>query len=71
VVTGHDGVFLLLTEDVAVYVNRFGPQCLRSMAGYGKALNLNFINFKVAKGATYERVLIVPTTGLRNSYVKA
>ncbi|MCT7307125.1 UvrD-helicase domain-containing protein [Ralstonia wenshanensis] len=66
IVTDHDGVFLLRTKHVAEYVERFSPQCLRSMAGSGKGLPLNFINFKVAKGATYERVLIVPTAGIQN-----
>jgi DNA helicase II / ATP-dependent DNA helicase PcrA len=64
VVTDHDGVFLLQTKDVEVYVDKFSPQCLRSMAGSGKTLNLSFINFKVSKGATYERILIVPTAGI-------
>lgn len=66
VVTGHDGVFLLQTKHVGEYIKKFSPQCLRSMAGSGKGLDLNFINFKVAKGATYERALIVPTAGIAN-----
>ncbi|MFJ4294380.1 UvrD-helicase domain-containing protein [Cupriavidus sp. NPDC089707] len=64
VTTDHDGVFLLMKKHVADYVKRFAPQCLRSMAASGKEFNLDFINFKVAKGSTYTRVLIVPTAGI-------
>lgn len=62
--TGHDGVFLLLTKDVESYVKEFNPHCLRNSVSSGKSLNLNYINFKIAKGATYDRVLIVPTDGI-------
>jgi hypothetical protein len=63
-VTGHDGVFLLRSEHVDEYVDRFRPQCLRDSANSGKALRLNYINFRLAKGMTCERVLIVPTSGI-------
>uniref|UniRef100_Q46N05 UvrD-like helicase ATP-binding domain-containing protein n=1 Tax=Cupriavidus pinatubonensis (strain JMP 134 / LMG 1197) TaxID=264198 RepID=Q46N05_CUPPJ len=62
--TDHDGVFLLTKKHVRDYVERFAPQCLRSMAGSGKEFNLDFMNFKVAKGSTFERVLIMPTAGI-------
>jgi len=60
-VTGHDGVFLLRSEHVNNYIDRFSPQCLRDTANSGKAFDLDYINFKVAKGMTCERVLIAPT----------
>lgn len=60
-VTGHDGVFLVLSKDVDEYVQLFRPQCLRSSANSGKAFNLNYLNFRLSKGTTRERVLIVPT----------
>jgi len=61
VITGHDGVFLVSAENVDEYVQIFQPQCLRHSASSGKAFRLDYLNFKVAKGMTYERVLIVPT----------
>jgi len=64
VTTNHDGVFLLMKKHVGDYVERFAPQCLRSMAASGNEFNLNYMNFKVAKGSTYTRVLIVPTAGI-------
>ena len=63
-ITGHDGVFLIRREHVVEYVARYRPQCLRDSANSGKAFDLNYTNFRLAKGATYERVLIVPTNGI-------
>lgn len=62
--TGHDGLFLLESRHVQDYVARFRPQCLRSMSASGKQFHLPFLNFKLAKGTTHERVLIVPTAGI-------
>jgi DNA helicase II / ATP-dependent DNA helicase PcrA len=64
VTTGHDGVFLLRTEHISDYVEKFSPQCLRHSVSSGSKLALPFINFKVSKGATYDRVLILPTAGI-------
>lgn len=60
-VTDHDGVFLVSTKHVTEYVRHFQPQCLRHSISSGKAFDLDYLNFKVSKGMTYERVLIVPT----------
>jgi DNA helicase-2/ATP-dependent DNA helicase PcrA len=60
-ITEHDGVFLVSTEHVLDYVRIFQPQCLRYNISSGKAFDLDYLNFKVAKGMTYDRVLIVPT----------
>lgn len=60
-VTGHDGVFLIRSEHVAAYVSAYSPQSLRHSAASAKNLNVDFMNFKVAKGATFARVLIAPT----------
>lgn len=60
-VTGHDGVFLLREENLEVYLARFYPKCLRSSANSGKKFDLDYLNFGLAKGTAYERVLIVPT----------
>ena len=64
--TGHDGVFLVRPRHVLQYVERFRPQCLRDSANSGKLYALDYMNFRVAKGATYERVLIIPTRGIDN-----
>lgn len=60
-VTNHDGVFLVATDHVAEYVRSFQPQCLRHSVTSGKDFDLDYLNFKVSKGMTYGRVLIVPT----------
>lgn len=60
-VTDHDGVFLILPEHITEYVRLYQPQCLRHSVNSGKAFDLNYLNFKVSKGMTFERVLIVPT----------
>lgn len=62
--TGHDGVFLIESKHVDEYIAEFDPQCLRSTANSGKTFNLDYINFRLAKGTTHERVLIVPTGGI-------
>jgi superfamily I DNA/RNA helicase len=62
--TGHDGVFLVRKEHVDAYMRRFRPRCLRDSKKSGKAFDLDFMNFKAAKGTTFERVLIVPTSGI-------
>jgi hypothetical protein len=65
-VTGHDGVFLVRSEHVAAYVFAYSPQSLRHSAASAKSQNLDFMNFKVAKGATFARVLIAPTSPITN-----
>lgn len=67
--TSHDGVFLVREQHVGAYIERFRPQCLRDSANSGKALQLDYLNFGLAKGATYERVLVVPTAGI-SKFVK-
>lgn len=59
--TDHDGVFLVSSKHVLEYIQIFQPQCLRYSISSGKAFDLDYLNFKVAKGMTYDRVLIVPT----------
>ena len=62
--TDHDGVFLVRNEHVNEYVARFHPQCLRDSANSGKAFELEYLNFRLTKGTTYQRTLIVPTSGI-------
>lgn len=63
-VTGHDGVFLLRHDHVNEYIARFRPRCLRDRVTSGKSLDLDYMNFRLAKGLTCKRVLIVPTSGI-------
>lgn len=63
-VTGHDGVFLVHHEHLDEYITHFRPQCLRSSANSGKAFDLDYLNFGLAKGTAYDRVLITPTDGI-------
>lgn len=60
-VTDHDGVHLLATGHVANYVARYRPQCLRRSVVSAKGHDYEFMNFKVSKGMTFERVPIFPT----------
>jgi DNA helicase II / ATP-dependent DNA helicase PcrA len=58
-VTGHDGVFVASSADVAAYVEKYHPQVLRldvktDCQGYAA------MNFGESKGLTFERVLIFP-----------
>lgn len=64
--TDHDGVYLVRKNQVDDYVASFQPQCLRHSSSSGKAYALEFLNFKISKGATYDRVLIVPTANIEN-----
>lgn len=60
-VTAHDGVFLVSSIHATEYVRIFNPQCLRHNVQSGKNFAFDYLNFKIAKGMTYDRVLIVPT----------
>lgn len=64
--TGHDGVFFISTGDVDEYLHKYHPMQLRDSSK--KAVNPNYpvITFGEAKGLTFERVLIYPTTPIVN-----
>jgi len=66
VTTAHDGVFLVRKEHVGQYVEAFQPQCLRDSVRSGKELELDYMNFGVSKGQTFNRVLIYPTGTIGN-----
>ncbi|MCQ4317816.1 ATP-dependent helicase [Stutzerimonas zhaodongensis] len=59
--TAHDGVFLVRKEHVSQYVDTFQPQCLRNSIRSGREFDLDYMNFGVSKGRTFNRVLIYPT----------
>ena len=67
--TGHDGVFVIASKDVAKYVEQFCPQVLR----YSKATNCDgyaAMNFRISKGLTFDQVLIYPHKSVRE-YLKS
>lgn len=62
--TDHDGVFLVAESSLEDYIQRYRPQVLRynkSAETYG----CEALNFGLAKGLEFERVLIVPTGPIR------
>jgi hypothetical protein len=63
--TDHDGVFLILKDDVPMYYDYFKPVVLRHdkntlTDGYSA------LNFGQCKGMTFERILIYPNKTLRD-----
>ncbi|MDQ3913807.1 MAG: UvrD-helicase domain-containing protein [Actinomycetota bacterium] len=60
-VTGHDGLFAIRTEDVDAYVEAYRPLCLRHSANSARKLDLNFTTFRMSKGRSADRILIAPT----------
>ena len=64
VTADHAGVFLVAENTVEQYVQRLSPQVLRyskSARSYG----CQALNFGIAKGLEFERVLIVPTIPIK------
>lgn len=62
--TNHDGVFLVAENAVAEYVQCFGPQVLR-YDKRAKTYGCEAVNFGLAKGLQFDRVLIVPTAPIK------
>jgi hypothetical protein len=63
-VTGHDGLFAVSPEHVDEYVACYSPLCLRHNANCAKSLDLPFMNIRIAKGLSRDRVLIGPNSGM-------
>lgn len=63
--TGHDGVFFVHAKDVESYLEKYKPIQLRD----SKKVNVNdkhlVMNFGDAKGLTFNRVIIYPTTPMQ------
>lgn len=62
--TDHEGVFLVAENAVEDYIRRFAPQVLRHdkrARTYGR----DALNFGLAKGLQFDRVLIVPTEPIK------
>lgn len=62
--TGHDGVFVIGEADVEDYYVEYRPEVLRQRRDRD-TLGLPAFNIGVAKGSTFDRVLIFPTKAMR------
>jgi DNA helicase-2/ATP-dependent DNA helicase PcrA len=60
--THHDGVFVVRSAHVEAYRTRFAPQLLRLSRTFRRDLAAE--NFGMVKGLGYERVLIIPYSGI-------
>jgi len=60
----HTGVYLVAENAVEDYVRSFSPQVLRYNQN-AKSYGCEAMNFGIAKGLQFERVLIVPTGPIR------
>jgi DNA helicase II / ATP-dependent DNA helicase PcrA len=60
-VTGHDGIFFVPESRVDEYLAQFERVTLLRYKKTSKTLGLVAMNFGVAKGSTFDRVLIFPT----------
>ena len=63
--TGHDGVFKITSSEVLDYYHTYDPVVLRYNRRF-QTKNLPAINIGMAKGSTYDRVLIFPTKPMRS-----
>jgi len=59
--TGHDGIFYVPESRVSEYLVKFQQVTLLRYNKSAKTLGLPAMNFGVAKGSTFDRVLIFPT----------
>jgi DNA helicase II / ATP-dependent DNA helicase PcrA len=62
--TGHDGIVVVKESEVEEYVATYRPTILRDSRRTG-TLGLPAMNIGVAKGSTFDRVLIFPTRPMR------
>lgn len=66
-VTDHDGIFVVMPEDVEAYVSRYTPLVLRHSTASTKHFDhLRPMNFGDSKGLGVERVLILPTRAIED-----
>ena len=63
-VTGHDGIFSIKPHEVSEYIATHKPQLLRHSVRT-KTMGLPALNIGLAKGRTYDRVLIFPTEPMK------
>jgi DNA helicase II / ATP-dependent DNA helicase PcrA len=67
--TGHDGVHKISSADVHAYVTAYDPVILRDSVKTS-TMGLPAMNIGVAKGSTFDRVLIFPT-GTMLAYIRS
>ena len=68
VLTGHDGIFEITEDEVVDYIERYQPLVLRHNKR-SRTLGQAAINIGLAKGSTWDRVLIFPTKPMREYLV--
>jgi DNA helicase II / ATP-dependent DNA helicase PcrA len=59
--TGHDGIFFVKEGDVQPYLERYTPMQLRDSKRKKVHDQFRVMNFGIAKGLAFERILIYPT----------
>ena len=57
--TGHDGIFVVRTDQVETYVAKYSPKILR-LDRRTNCSGLDATNFGDSKGLTFDRVLVFP-----------
>jgi DNA helicase-2/ATP-dependent DNA helicase PcrA len=57
--TGHDGIFIVRTDQVQTYIAKYSPQILR-LDRRTDCAGLDALNFGDSKGLTFDRVLVFP-----------
>ena len=60
-ISGHDGIFLVRSEDVDVYLKKYYPVQLRHSKKMIVNPNFKVLNFGDSKGLSFNRVLVYPT----------
>ena len=63
--TDHDGVFLVRQKDVGCYLSQYKPMQLRDRRDVEVKDFAPVMNFGESKGLSFERVLIYPTTPIK------
>jgi DNA helicase-2/ATP-dependent DNA helicase PcrA len=66
--TGHDGIFMVCEVELSDYIDRYHPQVLRDTKKTATA-DLPALNFGLAKGQNFDRVLIFPNGPIK-AYLK-
>jgi DNA helicase II / ATP-dependent DNA helicase PcrA len=64
-VTGHDGVYFVSAKDLQWYLALFPQDAVLRQTKATDSCGLTATNIGVAKGATFDRVLILPTSPMR------
>ncbi|MEV4204303.1 UvrD-helicase domain-containing protein [Nocardia salmonicida] len=66
----HDGVFAISIDDLNEYLRVFQPVCLRQSIATKISTGAIAVNFGLAKGLTYKRVLVFPTKPMKDFLIK-